>query len=102
MIVAVAIGSMIIYAVGVMTGAYIGYSIRKETSVPRRKPAPNEADRNKILELLKTKSKIINNDVEELLNISDATATRYLDRLEETGDIVQQGNTGRNVFYILK
>jgi len=52
----------------------------------------------KILELFEEKDKIKNNDVEELLGVSDATATRYLDKLEEQVLIVQKGK-GRNTYY---
>jgi len=34
-----------------------------------------------------------------LLEISDATATRYLDELEEEGLIKQVGKTGVSVYY---
>ncbi len=46
--------------------------------------------------------KITNNDVEKLLNVSDATATNYLQELEDEGKIEQIGKTGRSVFYRLK
>ncbi len=47
-------------------------------------------------------AKITNNDVEKLLNVSDATATNYLQELENEGKIKQVGETGRSVFYKLK
>jgi len=37
--------------------------------------------------------------VENLLLVSDATATRYLDELEKEGKIKQVGKTGKGVFY---
>ena len=61
-----------------------------------------EEKKGKILELLKEKNKITNNDVEKLLGVSDATATRYLDELEKQGKIKQIGKTGRAVYYQLK
>ena len=36
-----------------------------------------QGNKEKILELLKDKNKITNNDIEKLLNVSDATAERY-------------------------
>lgn len=47
-------------------------------------------------------AKITNNDVEKLLGVSDATATRYLDELEKQGKVKQVGKTGRSVYYQLK
>lgn len=47
-------------------------------------------------------AKITNNDVEKLLGVSDATATRYLDELEKQGKVRQVGKTGRSVYYQLK
>ena len=43
-----------------------------------------------------------NDDVEKALEVSDATATRYLDKLEKEGKIVQVGREGRFVKYLLK
>ena len=53
----------------------------------------------KILEFLNVKSKITNDEVEKLLRVSDATATRYLSQLENEGKIKQVGRTGKAVTY---
>ena len=53
----------------------------------------------KILEFLNTKGKITNDEVEKLLHVSDATATRYLSALEKEGKIQQVGKTGKAVTY---
>lgn len=60
-----------------------------------------EKRRNKeaILGLLKTKSPITNNHVEQLLGVSDATAERYLQELEQEGRVRQVGKTGQAVYY---
>lgn len=64
-----------------------------------------EEKKGKILELLTLrgaqgkKAKITNNDVEKLLGVSDATATRYLDELEKQGKVRQVGERGRFVYY---
>jgi len=50
----------------------------------------------------KTKKYLTNNDIEKLLGVSDATATRYLDELESDGKVIQKGKTGRYVKYFLK
>lgn len=61
-----------------------------------------EESQNKILELLKEKNEINNNDVEKALGIADSTATKYLQELENEGKIVQKFETGRGVVYTLK
>jgi predicted HTH transcriptional regulator len=59
-------------------------------------------NKEKILQELQSKNKITNNDIEKLLNVSDATATRYLEELEKENKIEQIGKTGRSVYYQLK
>jgi len=61
----------------------------------------------KILELAKQKTtatagqgKITNNDIQKLLRVSDATATRYLSQLVKEGRLTRQGNP-RDAFYQL-
>lgn len=58
--------------------------------------------KERILKELQDKDKITNNDVEKLLKVSDATATNYLQELENENKIEQVGKTGRSVFYRLK
>jgi predicted HTH transcriptional regulator len=45
------------------------------------------------------KGSITNDQVEKLLHISDATATRYLSQLEKEGKLQQIGTTGKSVKY---
>lgn len=59
-------------------------------------------DRNwKILEYLSKHETITNDQVEAMFKISNSTAYRTLEALEREGKIVQIGQSGRNVFYIL-
>lgn len=53
----------------------------------------------KLKEQLKSAQKISNSEVQSLLKVSDATATRYLDELEKEGLIKQVGKTGQDVYY---
>src|SRR3989344_969041 len=55
--------------------------------------------RDKIMLALTTKNKITNDEVEKLLHVSDATATRYLSAIEKEGKIKQVGKTGHGVVY---
>ena len=48
-----------------------------------------------------SQGKLSNDDVQKLLGVSDATATRYLEELERSGQIRQIGRTGRSVTYTL-
>ena len=45
---------------------------------------------------------IKNDDVEKLLGVSNATAERYLNELENEGKLTQHGKIGQGVFYTLK
>jgi len=53
----------------------------------------------KIMKLFQKKEQITNDEVEKLLHVSDATATRYLSALESEGKIKQLGKTGKGVIY---
>ena len=59
-------------------------------------------NKEKILEFLRENEKVVNNDIEKLLGVSDSTATRYLDELEKENKIEQIGTTGNAVYYVLK
>ncbi len=54
---------------------------------------------DKIMTLFLKKSKITNDEVEKFLHVSDATAERYLNILEEENKIKQVGKTGHAVSY---
>ena len=56
--------------------------------------------KERILKELQDKGKITNNDVEKLLGVSDATATNYLQELEDENKIKQIGKTGSGVYYV--
>lgn len=71
----------------------------KETVYQNTQQKEKEKNKKKILQELQNKQKITNNDIEKMLNISDATATRYLDDLEKQGKIKQVGKTGKHVYY---
>ena len=48
---------------------------------------------------LRRAGEISNDEVEKLLHVSDATATRYLSALEKQGKVKQVGKTGHAVTY---
>jgi hypothetical protein len=65
-----------------------------------KESAEKEERKNKILKFFETNSKADNNDVQKLLGVSDATAERYLDELEDAGVLKQEGSVGQSVYYI--
>ena len=54
---------------------------------------------DRVMSLFLKQSKITNDEVEKLLHVSDATATRYLSTLEKEGKVKQNGKTGKGVSY---
>ena len=58
-----------------------------------------ESNREKLRAHLQTHDSITNNEIEKLLGVSDATATRYMDDLEKEGLVRQVGDTGSHVRY---
>jgi hypothetical protein len=54
---------------------------------------------DKVMEAITKHGDITNDQVEKLLHVSDATATRYLSILEKEGKITQVGKTGKSVKY---
>lgn len=74
---------------------------QKELSDKGRKAVQKRNDERKvrILARAREQERIANNDVENLLSVSDATARRYLDELEKEGKLTQVGNSGRDVYY---
>ena len=88
---------IIIAALGIGLGMYLapkGTGMLNVQSLTKRK------GKQEILRLFTDQEEITNNDVESLLKVSDATATRYLDELEKEGRIRQIGTEGRSVYYI--
>lgn len=54
---------------------------------------------DRIMTLFAKRTNITNDEVEKLLHVSDATATRYLEILEKENKIKQSGRTGKGVIY---
>ena len=103
---------LVIYGViGLGLGLAVGYFIGKERGtagagggekvglMDENKRARVE-NLNKLKEFVGGQSGNMSNvDVRELLNVSDATACRYLDELEKEGLISQVGTDGPKVYY---
>ncbi len=91
---------LIAIALGIILGTW--FSARKNLKNTPTTYSKTKNNKKQILEYLKEKGKVTNDDVQELLGVSDATATRYLEQLETAGKIEQIGETGHAVHYILK
>ncbi len=86
--------------IGITIGGY--FTKRNIVSPVSEQSKKKVENKEKILEFLRENEKVVNNDVEELLGVSDATATRYLDELEKENKVEQVGVTGNAVYYVLK
>lgn len=97
---------------GIIIGLIIGSSRRASHSAEASRDKQdndyiNDTEKKKKGNLAKlrdylnsqTDDKLSNEEVRKLLNISDATACRYLDDLEKEGLIVQVGTDGPKVYY---
>lgn len=95
-------GYTIIIAVifGILVGAY--FTRRNGSGLIALQSKKKTKNKEKILEFLRKNGKIQNDDVEKLVEVSNATAERYLDELELDGKLEQHGKTGQSVFYTLK
>ena len=94
------------FIIGVLVGLGAAFVFNKakvqrgKSRVINPQQVKDRADNiDKILKWLETADKITNTDVENLLGVSDATATRYLDELEQRGEIRQIGSRGRGIYY---
>lgn len=85
--------------IGIGIGIYFAKRKNAHLSEQSKKKSENK---EKILSFLSENEKATNNDIEKLLGVSDATATRYLQELEKDDKINQVGETGHAVFYVLK
>jgi Fic family protein len=72
---------------------------RKDTSLNPEQVQQKEENLARSLGLARERGEITNNDIEQLLGISNATAERYLHELESRGHLVQIGTTGKGVRY---
>lgn len=61
-----------------------------------------EKRKEKIMERVRVQGRITNDEVEDLLNVSNNTALKYLNELEREGKLEQNGATGRGVYYTPK
>ena len=85
---------------GIALGMY--FARREKGDLISEQTKQKAENKQKILAFVQEHGKIQNNDVEKLAGVSNATAERYLDELEQEGKLTQHGVIGPNVFYTLK
>jgi len=97
---------ILIFILGIIAGFAISQLIKaKQTKIGKsvqEQISAKEQRKRKIITHLQENGEISNNDIEKLLNVSDASATNYLQELEDEGKIVQIGEKGRFVKYRLR
>ena len=89
---------------GIVLGTYLGRrrvkkSLDNTQDREREDVEKKKENLEKVCQLFVGQGRVANDDIEKLLGISDATATRYLDELEKQGLIRQVGKTGKYVYY---
>ena len=93
-----------IVLIAIMVWSLISDKDEKVSAKDRQKALTEQAEKHKrnvakVLNMAQISDRITNNDIERTLGVSDSTATRYLQELEEQGKIEQVGQEGRAVFY---
>jgi len=76
-----------------------GLAMTEKRGIVKQQTKIKDKRQEKLIKLLEKKQKIDNQEVEKLLNVSDATATRYLQALEDKKLIKQVGRSGPRVYY---
>ena len=92
---------------GIWLGSFLGRKKRMKDAesleiANQVREENKEKAKDKILELLRERGRISNDDVEKLIGVADSMATNYLDELEKEGKILQHGESGRGVYYTQK
>lgn len=99
--------TVIIFSLGILIGAIVVYFLmrnRKPSGIAshtQKQQDEKQVRKEKILEIIREKGSVTNNDIETALDVSDASVTNYLQELEREGKIEQFGERGRFVSYRL-
>lgn len=75
-----------------------GYGQMAMGEINKERHFEKENRKIRIMQYLEAREAITNNQVEKLLEVSDASVTRYLDELEAEGKIVQESR-GSKTYY---
>lgn len=90
---------VLVLSVGVIAGvaAYLG--MKKISPLIEDQAREKAVAMEKIREYFERMSEGTNDDIQKITGVSDATATRYLEELEQAGEIRQVGTVGKSVKY---
>lgn len=96
-------------AIGVVFGAAFEANNKQPEAGQKESASPNplndarsnekDAHLAKVLAYATSHDAVTNDDVQQLVGVSAATAERYLDELEKDGKLSQIGATGKSVSY---
>ncbi len=103
---------IIIFILGVLVGVVFVWMLKKTRKskymfggvlgkINKKKREQVNTQKNHILKFMKEHRRISNDEVQELLGISDSTATRRLNALKVEGVIMERG-VGKKIYYELK
>lgn len=106
----------VVFLVIGLVGVWLGYNLavrrkmkkasrdsgRSREGMVAREQDEKEVNMEKLRKALRGMKSITNDEVERLIGVSHATATRYLDDLEKEGLVEQIGEVGQGVVYRLK
>ena len=89
--------------VGVWLGLYLARkrSASGAVGINEERSAQKEERKEAIFAHIQKQSRVTNDEVQKMFDVSDATATRYLQELEEEKRVVQVGAEGQSVYYQL-
>jgi predicted HTH transcriptional regulator len=93
------------FILGTLTGIIIATIIclvwpkKRIETVANEDEAKKKENLAKILDYISDKEKFTNDDLQNMLGVSNATVGRYLQELESAGKIKQVGDTGKFVYY---
>ena len=80
---------IIVAVVGIALGAY--FARKRSGNLISEQAKKKVENKERILEFMRENEKVANNDIEKLLGVSDATATRYMNELEKEQKVRQIG-----------
>lgn len=88
-----------LFVLGILFGSFVTWWIIQAQERFYASDTLKEKRMHLLRALVEEKQRITNDDVQQLLEVSDATAERYLEQLEEADVIKQMGRTGKYVYY---
>jgi Fic family protein len=94
--------NIIYLVVGIVVGFFLGKvfgGAGDKSFLVSGQEAEKEKNLERVMEYFSGRGQVSNDDVEQFLGVSDATAERYLNELEHSGRIRQVGQTGKHVVY---